>query len=157
MVDKKTFAIGFIVAFGLLTYYLWQNNESVASTIANNGLDGIFWYFISNPAYVLLLISIYMLNKDAGALRNIGGTLMILFASDIVSYPRLPESGFPNDLAILASSDGIVMNKLIEMGFSYSTSWNFFYLVLPISLMLGALAVLGIHNFFKQVMSGKQA
>lgn len=149
--DKKTFAWVFVILFGVLTYYLWQNNDSVAGIIANDGWTGIAWYIISNPAYILLMISIYLLNRETNLIRNAIGSFLIIYSSDIISYPRLPSSAFPQDVSILASSDGLIITKLLKAGFSYETAWNFYYLVLPIGLVIIALAILGVHNFYKQI------
>ena len=152
MADKKIFSIGFVIFFVVLTIYLYKNNDAVATTIANDGAKGTFYYFISNPAYILLFLSIFYLNSEARPWRNIVGSLMIIIASDIISYPRLPTTGFEKELAILASSDGIFIKNMISHGFSYQTSFMIYYLVLPIALVVGALAILGIHNFFKLIL-----
>ena len=156
LMDKKNFAIAFVIGFIVLTIYLGSNDVKVAGIIANDGINGIFWYVLSNPAYILLIVSIYMINSEAGYIKNTIGAFMIIFASDVVSYPRLLSTGLPADPSILASSDALVVNKLLSMGFSYSTAHSFYYTVLPIILVVSALAILGKHNFFK-TLTGKNA
>ena len=145
--DKKTFSIGFIVFFVVLTIYLYNNNDRIAAIISN-GSAGFLWYFLSNPAYVLLLLSISYFNQDVTLWRNFLGSFMIIIAADIVSYPRFLTSGIGAEIALLASSDGIIIKTLISYGFIYETAFMIYYLVLPIILIISALALLGIHNFF---------
>ena len=154
MVDKKTFSIGFVIAFVILSIYTYKNNDQISSTIANGGSTGILWYFLTNPAYVLILFSVFYFNSDNLVWRNVLGSFMIIIAADIVSYPRFLTSGIGNEAALLASSDGIIMKRLLSEGFAYNTAFMIYYLILPIVLIIGALAILGIHNFFK-VMSKK--
>ena len=150
--EKRKFAIGFTIAFGILTFYLWQNNDRIARTIAGDGINGIFWYFLSNTTYILLLISIYLWNAEAGYLKNILGGLLIILATDIVSYPRLPSTGIPLDISILASSDYLFMQKLLNYGLSYSFSYTLYYLVMPILLLVLALWIMGISDFAKRLV-----
>mgnify|MGYP001568267427 CR=1 FL=1 len=153
--DKKTFSLGFIIFFVVLTYYLYTNNDSIANIIANDGVQGTIWYFVSNPAYLLLFLSVVYFNSEAGILKNAVGALMIIYASDIISYPRLSPAGLGDNINLLASLDGLFFNKMLAQGFSYSTLYSFYYLILPIVLIIGAISILGIHNFFKHLTGGK--
>jgi len=150
--DKKTFSYGFLIFFLFVTIYIYMNNDSVASIIAGNGFNGIFWYILTNPAYILIIITIFMLNREAGVLKNILGGFMLIFAMDIVSMPRFSPAGLSQDLGLLASSDGIFFNWFLSHGLTFSSAYTLYYLILPILLILGALAILGIHNFYRQLM-----
>ena len=152
MIDKKTFAYSFVIGFIFLTWYLYSNNDSVASIIANDGFQGIFWYIVSNPAYILLFISIYALNTEAGFWSNTIGSFFILYASDIISYPRLSPVAMPLNNPILASSDTLFITQLTQWGLSYTNSWTFYYLVLPILLIIASLQILGITNFTRTLI-----
>lgn len=154
MLDKRQFAIGFVIAFVILVVYIYQNNDQISSTIINDGSTGILWYFLTNPAYVLILFSVIYINSDNVIWRNFLGSVMIIVAADIVSYPRFLTSGIGNEAALLASSDGIIIKRLLSEGFAYNTAFTIYYLVFPIALMVGALAILGIHNFFKFMRKG---
>lgn len=159
MMEKKTFAIIFVVAFGFLTYYLWQNNDVVAKTIVNDGLQGFFWYFISNFNYVLILISIIILDTDVTYLRRIFGGILTIYAFDIVSYPRLSLGDIINpnalNLSILASSDGLVINELLKFGLTPYIAYTTYYLIFPILFIGIALYVLGFSNFLDGLFSRK--
>lgn len=155
MVDKKKFSKYFVLAFMLVTVYLFNNSDRLAIIIANDGIWGTFWYFVSNPAYMLLIASIFILNAEAGLFKNIIGSFMIIYASDIISYPRFSPLGLTSDINFMASLDGLVMTKLLGFGFSYSNAYLIYYLVLPIALIIGALSILGIHNFYNQLF-GKE-
>ena len=155
MVYKKTFSLGFVVFFFALTYYLYNNNDSIANVIANDGVQGTIWYFVSNPAYLLLFLSVFYFNSEAGLLKNAIGSLFIIYASDIISFPRLSPAGLGDNVNLLASLDGLFFNKMLAQGFNYNNLYSFYYFVLPIALIIGAISILGIHNFFKQLTGGK--
>lgn len=146
----------FVLFFIILTFYLYNNNDDVANIIAHDGLYGLFWYFLSNIPYVLILISIFVLNPQVGFGRNLLGGFMMVYAMDIVSFPRLSVAGMTTDIGLLSSSDALVMNHILKLGINYSTAYTFYYLVLPILLILGSLSILGIHNFFKQLTGGQK-
>lgn len=153
--DKRTFAIIFVLGFAALTFYLWQNNDFIAKTIVDDGLKGLFWYFISNANYVLILVSIIALDTDVNVLRRIAGGLMVVYAFDIVSFPRLSPTGLSNDIAILASSDGLVVKEFLNLGMSYQTAYTTYYLVMPIVLILAALTILGFAQFIENFVRRK--
>lgn len=152
MVDKKKFALIVVVLFIMLTIYLYMNNDSVASIIVQDGLKGLMWYILSNAAYVLIFLSIILFNRGVPFIKNIAGATLLVYAFDIVSYPRFSPSGMPMEVALLASSDGIIMNKLITI-MPYSSAYTFYYLILPISMILLSLYLLGENTFIKKVMS----
>ena len=112
----------------------------------------MFWFFITHLSYVLIFVSLLILNSEAGAIKNIIGALLLITSFDILSLPRMDSSGLSADPILLGSSDGIIITKLMEMGYSYSTIYPFYYLIMPIILVLTALWVLGIHNFFKTLI-----
>lgn len=151
--EKKTFAIIFVISFIFLTYYLWQNNDNVAQIIIKDGLRGVLWYFLSNANYVLILISIMILETNVNYLRRLMGGVLTIFAFDIVSMPRMVSTSLAdNGIAILASMDGITITKLVNMGVSYGNAHTFYYLVLPIILIFISFNLLGIIEFYKKVM-----
>lgn len=152
--ERRTFAIVFVIAFIFLTYYLWQNNDYIAQVIIMNGLHGVFWYFISNANYVLILISIVVLETNVNFFRRLLGGVLLIFAFDSVSYPRLNLLDIQNlvtqsagSISILASSDGLVIHQLLKFGFTPSVAYTIYYLVMPIAIVLLALYVLGFSNF----------
>jgi len=151
--DKKTFAYGFLIAFGVLTWYLYSNNDLIATAIAHDGINGMFWYFISNMSYVLLIFAIVILNRDSGVstIRSLLGAILIIYAFDIVSYPRFSPVAMTTDLTMLASSDALAINKIKALGFSYPTTYTFYYLVLPLLLLVLSIQLLGIDNFYRKI------
>lgn len=149
--DKKLFSYVFIAYVVFLTIYTYKNGEYIKDVIANNGLQGVIYYFFTNPAYVLLVISIFMLNREIGFVRNVIASFLVIYSADILSYPRLGIE-MTTDKNLLASSDAIVINKLLEMGITYSNVYFLYYLILPIALLIIALWVLGINDFYKRLI-----
>jgi len=155
--DKRTFSFIFLGIFIFATWYFYDNNDSIAQIISHNGIEGIFWYFISNFSYILILISIFLLNREAGLMKNIVGGIMVIIAFDIVAFPRFSPTELSNDIMFLASSDGIIVHKLLSFGLTYKTVYFIYYLVFPIALVLGSLSILGITDFFKRLTGGRSA
>jgi len=155
--DKKTFIFIFLAGFIVMTIWLDIHDVSIANTIAHDGFKGITWYFFTNPAYILLFFSFFVLNAEVGFSRNAIGAILFIVASDIISYPRLLSSGLPTDISILASSDGLVITNLMRYGLSYANSHFIFYRILPIALVIAAVQVMGIHNFHKYLSGGHSA
>ena len=156
IMDKKHFSIAFVALFVILTWYLWQNNDYIANLIANDGLQGLLWYFVSNANYVLLLITIGVINRERGIGKNLLGGLMLIYSFDIVSFPRLSPAGLTQDIGLLASSDGLVVSEFMKFGLTYPVAYNIYYLILPIVLVLASLAILGIANFFNKITGHHQ-
>ena len=150
--EKKQFAFIFTAAFIALTVYIYFNNSYVEQTIVNDGLKGVLFYILSNPAYVLLFFSIMHYNQEIGILKNVIGGFVLVLALDIVSFPRLSQVTFPVDVSSLASSDALLVGKIMSFGVSYSYAWTFYYLVVPIVLIIASLQILGIHNFYQQIV-----
>lgn len=152
--DKKQFAIIFVIVFILMTYYLYYNDVMIAQTIKDDGLKGMIFYFASNLAYVLIFVGILFFNKDKNMVSNILGAFMLIYAIDIISFPRFMSSGMSQDLGFLASSDGVFISRFMEMGFQYANLHLFYYLILPIALILGSVYILGTDNFIKKIIGG---
>jgi len=91
-------------------------------------------------------------NQEIGILKNVIGGFVLVLALDIVSFPRLSQVTFPVDVSSLASSDALLVGKIMSFGVSYSYAWTFYYLVVPIVLIIASLQILGIHNFYQQIV-----
>jgi len=152
LMDKKVFSLGFALLFIFLSFYLYTNHDMIVKSISQNGLQGLFWYVLSNPVYILLFISIVFINKGSNTFKMIIATLALIIAMDIVGMPRFSPTSLTQDTSFLASSDGIIINKLISYGISYSTTYTIYYLILPILLILLALYLFGYADFFKRLV-----
>ena len=151
MINKKTFIYIFLACFVALTIYLYLNSDSVALTISTTGMKGIIYSFLTNANYILILISIILLNREVSFIRNLIGGVLSVISFDIVSMPRMLQSAPSVDLGLLASMDGIIITKLLSLGMDYSTIYTLYYLILPIALVLISLNILGINNFYKRL------
>lgn len=151
--DRKTVSYIFVGYIILLAWYMYFHNDEIAQMIIAGGIQGTLIYLFSNPSNVLIVVGIVMFNTgvDTNVIKNILGGLMIILAADIISWSRFSPTGLPTDTGLLASPDGILISKLLSLGFSYSTTYAIFYLIFPVLLVLGALAILGINNFFKAI------
>lgn len=149
--EKKTFSyiyFGYIVLLAIYTYF---NSEFVVNTIVNDGMLGIIYYFVTNPAYVLILVTIFMLNRDTSFIRTTIASFLIIFSADILSYPRM-GAVMSSDINLLASIDGIMFNHLLASGMSYNVIYTIYYLILPILLLVLALWFLGVNDFYKRLI-----
>lgn len=152
MISKRTFIHIFLACFLALTIYLYLNGDKVALTISKNGFKGAIYYFLTNANYILILISIILLNREVSFIRNLIGGIFSVVSFDIVSMPRMLQSNVSQDLGFLASMDGIVITKLLSLGMDYSTIYTLYYLVFPIVLVIASLNILGIDNFYRRIM-----
>lgn len=150
--NQKRIVILFLVYIIGITIYSYFAYDSLVRVISTDGLWGSFWYFFINPVYIMLFISIILFNKRVGFFRNIMGSALLIFASDIISFPRLSSLGFTQDINLSASLDGLIISKMLSYGFSYSTTYILYYLIIPILSILLALYILGYQNFYKQII-----
>ena len=150
--ERKTFSYLFIAYIVALAYYMYFHNDKIAAMIIGGGIQGTLIYLFSNPSNVLIVVGIVMFNKgvDTNVAKNVLGGIMIVLAADILGWSRFSPSGLPTDVGLLASPDGIVITKLVEF-MSYQNAYFIYYLIIPVLLVLGALALLGINNFFKTI------
>ena len=151
--ERKTFSYIFVGYIILLAWYMYFHNDEIAQLIIAGGVQGTLIYLFSNPANVLLVVGIVMFNtgENTNVFKNVLGGIMILISADILGFSRFSPTGLPTDAGLLASPDGIVITKLLAIGMSYSVAYTFYYLILPVLLVLGALAILGFNNFFKTI------
>ena len=151
--ERKTFSYLFVIYIVFLAWYLYSHNDSLAQMIIGGGIQGTLIYLFSNPSNVLLVFGIVYFNNtvDTNVFKNVLGGIFIVLAADILNFSRFSPSGISTDQALLASPDGIWITKFLEWGFSYQNAYVVYYVILPILLVLGALALLGINNFFKNI------
>lgn len=146
-VNSSTWGKIFLVYFVVLALYSAFNIESMAATIAGGGFVGIALYFVSNPAYVILFFSLIFFNRSVSWWKNVIAAAAIIFASNNVSFPRLLKSGLPAEVGYRASLDSIVAQSLMAVGWSYDAFWVFYYIVLPLGLIVGAAWLVGWVRF----------
>lgn len=151
MIDNKKLGLGFIIVFILLVLYTGLNNQKFVDTISSGAFgSAILYYVITRIDYLFILISIFLLRISTPSKEFIGGILLI-WAIDITSMPRLPMAGFPTDASFLANSDFIFMSRLIGFtNWDYAFAWKFYYIVLPIILIILAGYILGLVNIGKK-------
>jgi len=149
MVSKRNTAIGVVAAFSALAFYLAFNSDAVAATIAANGFRGILLYLAADFKNWFIIGTVFLFSSQVGTLKRLGASVLIVLATDIVSFPHLVASKFP--LAtdpISASLDFIVITR---MPFSYSTNFTIFYWVIPTLLFFAAFRMLGHQTFLKKI------
>lgn len=150
--NKKNIGIGFLIYFIAITIYSGIYNSDYISKILGGGLMGLVYYIVANPAYLLVFMTI-IISETEKVWKEILSAVLIIWAIDIISFPRMPIDAFPTDPNFLANSDFIFMTKLttIFSSVSYATLWKIYYIVLPIALVIGASQLLGFTHFGKKL------
>lgn len=147
MVDRKNFALGFVIASILLVLYTGMNNQKFIQTINSGNFQlALFYYILTRIDYMIILLSFMIFEISTPIKEFIAGVLFVWFV-DIVSFPRLPMDMFPTDPSFLANSDTIFMSKIISIThWNYAFAWKVYYIVLPIILIISIAKILGLVN-----------
>jgi len=152
--ERDTLGYIFLVLFGVLVLYSGFHNTEFTMMIASGTLQGLIYYIISNPAYIIIFAGV-LLSNQAAAWKEILAALALIWAFDIVSFPRLPSEALPTDVNFLANSDAIFIEKLNSiLQLDYSTMWNFYYIILPLLLVGASAWLLGIRGLGGRVKKG---
>ena len=147
--DRRKVSLGVLVGFLFIAVWTFLNIDSVGSKIAGNGFQGIFWYVVTDFRNWVVVLSVLLLPTSTGFFRKLSAGLMIALAADIVSYPRLLSVVPVEGEAIRSSLDWIIVSAL---PFEYGFSFQLYYLVLPIALMIGAFYLLGFRVFLSSLL-----
>lgn len=136
--------IGFIAMS--IIYWVFSDAISAWSTSAN-GLAIIFAYFLSNPVYLFLIISMSAWKQLKGFLSS----LIIVLAFDIASLPHYIKlaGALPSDASSFFSVEMAIF-KTSHIFASYIGTF-IIYVLIPILLMILALEIVGIKTFSKLV------
>lgn len=151
MFDKKTFGWIFLIGFTILTWYLYSNNDKIASMISADGITGIFWYFATNVNYLLLLFGLFIVNRETNSINNFFGGMLLIIAIDLVAFPRFSPSGISTDPMLLASFGGILLKKLMSYGMSYGVAYTSTHLIIPILSSFASISLLGYNDLYKKI------
>lgn len=152
MIDNKKFAIAFIVGFILLTLVIGLNNERFIEKISTAKIgEALLYYFISRIDYVIIFSSIFLLRISTPIKEFFAGLTLIL-AIDILSFPRLPSDAMTAVPSLMANSDYIFMKHLISFtNWNYTFAWKFYYIFMPIFLILLVGYILGLVKLGKRI------
>lgn len=95
-----------------------------------------------------------MLLKVSTPAKDLIGGILLVWAIDIISFPRLPMTGMTVDKALLANSDALFMTRILSLtGWEYSFAWKFYYMVLPIILIIAVGYILGFVNLGRRLVT----
>lgn len=143
-----SFIVG-VLALAYFQDYLFDN-------IAKGTLFGIFLYFISDFKNWVIILSAVFLGRRFDIQddwRSFMAGILIVLASDIVSFPRLLYNQTQFD-SMKASFDYIAVTKIMEWtSMSYNSAWITFYVIIPIASMFLAVKLLGLARFGKNFSS----
>lgn len=152
MIDRKNYALGFVIASIILVLYVGINNQKFVQVINSGNFSlSLFYYFLTRIDYMLILLSFLVFEISTPIKEFFAGILFIWFV-DITSFPRLPMSAFPTDPSFLANSDTIIMSKIISLThWSYNFAWKFYYIILPVILIILVARILGLVNLGRRI------
>lgn len=155
MIDKQKLGLIFIISFILLTLWIGINNQKFVTTISSGSFGiAILYYIISRVDYLLIFISLFLLRISTPIKEFFAGILLI-WSIDILSFPRLPMQNLTTDTSLMANSDFLFMSKLLAITkWEYTFAWKFYYIVLPIILVLLVGYTLGLVKLGKRLNGG---
>lgn len=147
----KSYAIvGIWAAYVTMWLFYYQ---SLVVTIANSGfVIGTILYMISNPAYLLLIYFIITnaRRRGRGIIKAAFGSLLIVFAFDMASSPRvLLNELFTTGASTITNMGSIAIKAMASSGISPTIAWYAYYWFLPILFMVIALESIGAIDFIR--------
>lgn len=152
IMNNSTFGKVFLAYFVVITCLIAFQYQTFVGIIADGGLaKGLLFYFLLNVDYLLLLIAIMYFSRGTNFFKRVIATFFIIWAIDIISFPRLSQAGLPPEMVYRTSSDAIIATAITSNGVPFTTFWWAYYLVLPVILILLAAWMLGIVELARMV------
>ncbi len=128
--------------------------QRISEIIVASGLIvGIILYLLGNPAYLILIYSIYEYGRKHGrtAWKNVVASVLMIIGFDMATLPRLAITDPLTNGTATSTNIGSIVMRGLEQVFPHNVSYYLLYLVLPIALIAMAVELLGITNFIKEV------
>lgn len=146
---KKNWLI--IAVFAVYCFYIYFNYNFLAGLVARDGITGYLIYFLTNPQYVAIML-FFAFRRTDNKFNSILAGILIVIAFDAVSTPHcvpiLQNATIQAENAIC--SDTLTIHNFISLGIPYKTAHFFYYVLMPILLLLVALKLVGHDGFRRQ-------
>jgi len=155
MINIKTKSYLIMGAWALYVSYVYFYQKSLINMITKSSfMMGTGIYLLTNPAYLLLIYFVIKSAKNSKVRATISSIIMI-FALDIVSFPRIFMSEiFSTSSSVVSNMGAIAIKSLVGIGLGQGLSFFLYYWFTPLALMWFALELGGYINFVKSIGNG---
>ncbi len=151
------FGLAFLAFLAIYVGWIFFFSEGIAQSVmqAPNVLNGVFWYVVTQPTYLFIVLGIIIYGqKRIGLPKAVLAGLLISSALDMVDTPHcVPSTGLPTEAVNYLCADTVVIQffgGLMPFGIAHVL----YYLVLPILFLVIAFDLLGV-KFVGVVLKGK--
>ena len=139
------FAIAYIFVVGF-----WGDAIATWATSQSSIIQLLIYYATQPPFIIILFGALYIGNIKKRVARAFTGGLLIDIAADIVSTPHcVLSSGFVANAPNLTLCSDTVYIHWLDYILPHAVSYNFYYWILPIILVVLSLELLGVTKFIK--------
>lgn len=143
--NNSTLGRIFLVYFIAATAFIAFNYNTFVSTINAGSIPkALLFYMLANIDYLIIIIAVFYFGRGVNFLKKTLASILLIWAIDIISFPRLSPAGMTTDSAFMASSDAILAKAAVTGGIPYNTFWWGYYLVLPLLIITIAAWTLGV-------------
>jgi len=135
--------LGFIIAS--IAFWLFSDKISLWAQLAP-AWQVLLSYFLINPAYLFVIISLTAWKKVQGLIAS----LLLILVSDIISIPHFigAKGLLPSDPSSYFSTD-LILYKLLPVTLQNQYGVVTIYLIIPAIFVLLAMEIAGIKVFAK--------
>lgn len=147
----------YIIMGGWLLYLLglYVYRDRLINIISNSGFfTGTIIYFLTNPAYLLLIYLIIKTSKRSKIKATISSIIMV-WAFDMSAFPRIVLSEiFSTSSSAVTNMGTIAIKSMVNFGIPQMIAYFSYYVLIPLILMWFALELGGYVNFVKKFAGG---
>jgi len=160
--DNKTKSYLFIIGVFLYAVFTTTQYHKIAQQMASMAwYNSLLLYIFLNLSYLFVIIgSIYFYKKRNNALRGVGVGVFLVILMDVLSFPKCQWAtnlvngcGASDSIMTITNSDFYILKALTELGISYKISFIFYYIVVPLILILLIIQIAGLMELNKRFKS----
>lgn len=142
--------VGWAIYVSLLMFY-W--NQIIAMTQTSHFLIGFLLYYLTNPAYLLIVYGVIRYTTVT-TFKKIIASILLIFALDIVTSPRILLNELNSCISMTLDTGTIFIKWLFSKGIPLNLSNLIFYWLLPILFFWLSMELLGYTQFLRKIKNG---
>lgn len=148
---QKSYMIFFgFVAYVVILLVYWNNILEQAKT---SFLMNLFLYYLTNPAYILLVYGVIRY-ASVQIWRKTMGSILLIVSLDLVSSPRVVLTDIATSNSMILDNATLIIKWFISHGFTDQISFCIIYLIAPIILFWLSMELLGYVKFINKLNNG---
>lgn len=143
---------GFWVLYVVLLVIFW--NKIIEYANKSNFLIGFVLYYLTNPAYLMLIYGVVRFTA-VNKIRSSIASILLVFALDVVSSPRILLQELSGCVSMSLDTGTLFVNWFaVTMKLSPKFGYYVFYVVIPIVFFWISMELLGYTKFLSRIESG---